>query len=279
VAEVTDLNGVQWSVHRARPKWESWGGYTSSGSTGSILGDLLAPILEPILAIILGFIWYVVEWPFWFIGKLFGVPSKIVIERDGTPVGQERVRGWNKSGQRIREIAQSAAAGTWQPAAHPVDDYRDDWLTRTLMRWSGPLAASIGPGEDAATPNQGEEGGTAGSRRCRLNALEGIGRGWAIDLGEDAIWVIDLNTNALIASAWLAQVTAKPANRDSATPVLVVGVPGLSTPMIIRPHQIQRFKWRDKVAKAREGAWLAMDEDWLALVEKFGLTQYLKVWS
>jgi len=132
-----------------------------------LLAPILELILEPILAFMLGFIWYVVEWPFWFIAKLFGVPSKIVIERDGTPVGQERVRGWNKSGQRIKEIAQSAAAGTWQPAARPVDDYRDDWLTRTLVRWSGPLAASTGPGGEAATPNQGANGESSGHQWSR----------------------------------------------------------------------------------------------------------------
>jgi hypothetical protein len=35
-----------------------------------------------------------------------------------------------------------------------------------------------------------------------------LGPGLAIDVGKDAIWVIDLTTTALIASAWLAQVTA-----------------------------------------------------------------------
>lgn len=40
----------------------------------------------------------------------------IVIERDGKQVGDEKVRGWNRSGQRIQEIAQSVAVGTWSPA-------------------------------------------------------------------------------------------------------------------------------------------------------------------
>jgi hypothetical protein len=34
-----------------------------------------------------------------------------VIERDGKKVGQELVRGWGKSGQRIDELAQAAEAG------------------------------------------------------------------------------------------------------------------------------------------------------------------------
>jgi 4-hydroxy-tetrahydrodipicolinate synthase len=51
---------------------------------------------------------------------------------------------------------------------------------------------------------------------------------------KDRFWVIDPNTNALIASAWLAQVRATPANHtyrsednDWTMPVLVVRVPGL----------------------------------------------------
>jgi hypothetical protein len=59
---------------------------------------------------------WVVTLPFWFISHWLGVPWVIVIERDGKQVGHEEVRGWNRSGQRIEEIAHSAAAGTWGPA-------------------------------------------------------------------------------------------------------------------------------------------------------------------
>jgi hypothetical protein len=112
MAKVTDPHGVEWSVHRARPKWESWGGSSTGGSSGSILGDLLGIILQPIFELIFAFIVYVFKWPFWFIGGWLGVPSTIAIERDGTQVGAERVRGWGKSRRRIQEIAESAAAGT-----------------------------------------------------------------------------------------------------------------------------------------------------------------------
>ena len=36
----------------------------------------------------------------------------------------------------------------------------------------------------------------------------------AVDVGKDAIWVVDLPTNELLASAWVAQVTATPAMRQ-----------------------------------------------------------------
>jgi hypothetical protein len=55
----------------------------------------------------------------------------------------------------------------------------------------------------------------------------------AIDVSKDAIWVIDLRTNARIASAGVAQLTATPAMRigqgrgQITMPVLVVAVPGL----------------------------------------------------
>lgn len=101
MAEVTDTNGVKWSVHR------QWMYEVSlSGIDGSIglLGILLLPLL------------FVAWWPAWFLAHWLGLKWKIVIERDGKQVGYENVRGWNKSGQRIQEIAQSVAAGTWSPA-------------------------------------------------------------------------------------------------------------------------------------------------------------------
>jgi hypothetical protein len=36
----------------------------------------------------------------------------IVIERAGSQVSEERVRGWGKSHRRIQEIAESVTAGT-----------------------------------------------------------------------------------------------------------------------------------------------------------------------
>jgi hypothetical protein len=199
----------------------------------------------------------------------------IVIERDGKAVGKEEVRGWGRSGRRIQEIAELAAAGTWQPAPARPDEW-DNRFTRWLYRSCG-------------VPFPGEEGETDGSRppatpgeptRCVLHPIAAFGS-WdrpmpalAIDVGKDTIWVIELNTNTLIASAWLAQVTATPANHHSAGPVLVVGVPSLPTPMIIRPPK--HAWWRGKVAKTRGPVYLvAEQEEWLTLVEKLGLTPSL----
>jgi hypothetical protein len=143
--------------------------------------------------------------------------------------------------------------------------------------------------------------------RCHLIPLD-TGREraphWALDLGKDEMWVIDPYTNALIASAWCAQVTAIPAKyRDNGSenergwtsPVLIMHVPGLQ-PLTIRPVTIRppdwfwglrhtRFSWRGKLPPAKHPSAVNMkggpaygvtDKDWLTLVEKFGLTQYLE---
>ena len=117
--------------------------------------------------------------------------------------------------------------------------------------------------------------------------------GLALDLGTDAIWVIDPNTNELMASASLGQVTATPAkhetssdSRSHTTAVLVVAVPGLE-PLTIGSTTFaggysfgrglqHRFSWRGKVRKAKRPAYFVTDGVWLTLVEKFGLTPYLE---
>ncbi|MEB3981279.1 hypothetical protein OQ968_08400 [Mycobacterium sp. 663a-19] len=101
----------------------------------------------------------------------------------------------------------------------------------------------------------------------------------AIDLGADAIRVIDPNTNALVASASRSRVTATPANYKVVDdvgshnfPVLVVCVPGL------QPLTIQcRRAWRGKVPiEKNKPEFMVSDADSRALVEKFGLTANLK---
>ena len=106
MAKVNDPGGVRWSVRRRRG-WEVQVANAADGSAG-FLGLLLLPFV--LVAI------FVATWPFWFISHWLGVPWVIVIDRDGKQVGHEDVRGWNRSGQRIQEIAQSVAAGTWSPA-------------------------------------------------------------------------------------------------------------------------------------------------------------------
>jgi hypothetical protein len=118
----------------------------------------------------------------------------------------------------------------------------------------------------------------------------------AIDVGEDAISVIDLTSNARIASAPLAQVTATPAANTRSVPrmgvltmaVLVVRVPD-SEPLTIGcpdwagPPQATwsggtklayRFAWRGEVPAEDEPAFVVSDADWLTLVEKFGLAPH-----
>jgi sugar lactone lactonase YvrE len=119
----------------------------------------------------------------------------------------------------------------------------------------------------------------------------------AIDVGEDAISVIDLTSNARIASASPAQVTATPAASTRSVPrmgvlttaVLVVRVAN-SQPLTIGcpdwagPPQATwsgstkltyRFAWRGEVPAEDEPAFVVSDADWLTLVERFGLAPQL----
>jgi hypothetical protein len=108
----------------------------------------------------------------------------------------------------------------------------------------------------------------------------------AIDVGKDAIWVIDPNNNAPKASASLGQVTATPADWNWAikgtytTPVLVVCVPGLQPLTIGCPRPAtawhSRFSWRGKVPSEKKPAFVVSETDWLTLAEKFGLASYLE---
>ncbi|MBW0016621.1 MAG: hypothetical protein JO236_03615, partial [Mycobacterium sp.] len=90
-----------------------------------------------------------------------------------------------------------------------------------------------------------------------------------VEGGADAIRVIDPNTNAVIASASRAQVTATPANyrhvdpeQSYNVPVLVVRVPGLQ-PLTIRCHR----QWRGSAPKEeKEPEFRVSDADSRALV-------------
>jgi hypothetical protein len=93
---VTDPEGAEWSVHR-------WWFKTLPYESGIEFLDFI------IFLIVLPFM---VAWPFWLASKWVGARWSVVIERDGTKVGEEKVRGWRRSGERIQEIARSAEAGT-----------------------------------------------------------------------------------------------------------------------------------------------------------------------
>jgi hypothetical protein len=103
MAEVTDPNGVRWSVRRRR---------------GYDLTDLPAvPSIDGGLFFLLIGGW----WPFWFIAHWLGLRWRIVIRRDGEQVDEEWVRGWRTSRQRIQEIIESATAGTLQQSLPATD--------------------------------------------------------------------------------------------------------------------------------------------------------------
>lgn len=125
----------------------------------------------------------------------------------------------------------------------------------------------------------------------------------ALDLRDDAIHAIDPNTNALIASAALASVTATPATYKpsfgpyvrspqqvlsnamgryfSTQPVLVINIPG-SQPLAIGCSDTtdgykRRFSWRGDAPVSKDPApYTASGGDWQLLVEKLGLAQYLE---
>jgi hypothetical protein len=124
----------------------------------------------------------------------------------------------------------------------------------------------------------------------------------AIEVGADAIRVIDPNTNALIASTSPAHVTATPVTyrptqrhwfpsvghviSDAATnywstaPGMRVSIPGMA-PLTIGCRDTvtgldQRFSWPHDVPSEHARAdYEVSGTDWLTLVEKFGLAPYL----
>jgi hypothetical protein len=102
MTKVRDPDGMRWSVYR---RWVGWYWEVSVGNDWNS-GNLID------YDILINWLQIVVVWPFWFIARLLGAPWRIVIERNGIKVGEERVRGWRKSQRRIQEIAESGAAGT-----------------------------------------------------------------------------------------------------------------------------------------------------------------------
>ena len=97
---VTDAAGVRWRVYR-RWGFNYWRARDEAMSGDAAEAGLIIDLLQ-----------VVVISPFWFIAKWFGVPWTIVIERNGTEVGDVRVRGWRKSKWCIQDIVESAADGT-----------------------------------------------------------------------------------------------------------------------------------------------------------------------
>ncbi|WP_245234149.1 hypothetical protein [Mycobacterium sp. PS03-16] len=91
--DVKDPDGVRWRVHR---RWMPLLDYLDMASWGTNwFGVVMFVLALPFL----------VAWPFWALGKLVGVPWKVVVTRDGDEVAEEKIKGWRDSGRRIAEIA------------------------------------------------------------------------------------------------------------------------------------------------------------------------------
>jgi hypothetical protein len=176
--------------------------------------------------------------------------------------------------------------GTATPLQAPPTGRVDGWLQAADFDEVLTLAARRS-GLDARGPAPGEP------LRCLLYLPPEVMRPFklrvkqqaaqprlAIDVGTDAVRVIDPNTNAIVASASRARVTATPANykhvdpeQSYNVPVLVVRIPGLQ-PLTIKC----RGAWRGNVPKQKEAPeFRVTDADSRALVEKFGLAANLKV--
>lgn len=183
------------------------------------------------------------------------------------------------------------ASGT-RLKATPVDTV-DTWM------WAAEfdeLLAMVGHphGLDAGRREPGEP------TRCLLmpNPASPPRHSLAIDVGEEAISVIDVKGNAGVASAPLAGVTATAAQSSRSTrylatramPVLVLCVPNaqpltIGCPDSAGPPQATwsgktkltyRFSWRGEAPNEDEPAYVVSDADWLTLVEKLGLAANLE---
>jgi hypothetical protein len=108
MAEVTDPDGVEWSVRRSR-----WYGMFPLVDTGGDDGFGIVVIL-----ILFVGVW----WPFWFLAHWLGMRWRIVITRDGEQMDDEWVRGWRRSRRRIQEIIDAATAGAVQSNGRGTGD-------------------------------------------------------------------------------------------------------------------------------------------------------------
>ncbi|OBF21940.1 hypothetical protein [Mycobacterium sp. ACS4331] len=91
--KVTDADGVRWSVRR---QWMPLLEHLNMASLGTDwFGMLNFVVALP----------FILAWPFWLLAKLFGVPWRVLVKRDGEEVTVEKVAGWRASGRRIEEIA------------------------------------------------------------------------------------------------------------------------------------------------------------------------------
>jgi hypothetical protein len=188
-------------------------------------------------------------------------------------------------------IYAATKAGKWRAYSRPKFD--GPALTGTAVNWNAGQPST--PGEPTRfwlAPNPYQNWLGVAPRGCYPLAL---------DVGKDAMWMIDWPaSNALIASAWRAQVTATPALSDDRyrttgmpVPVLVVQVPGapdVFNHLIIGPRNygydalvrrgwgfVWRYSWSVAVPREKKSpTHLVTGAQWFALVETFGLAPYLE---
>ncbi len=161
-------------------------------------------------------------------------------------------------------------------------------------------AALAGPKESHTFGMRDNEESAASEEPIRCRVIPYLSRKrqrlFAIEVANDAISVSDPDTNALITSAGLAEVTATPAKfifvegggldsfaNTRTQPVLLVHVPGLQPVIIGTPAMNEmyrgrlqyRFSWRGNVATAKRPAHFVTVSEFRTLAGKFGLAQYL----
>lgn len=183
-----------------------------------------------------------------------------------------------------------------------------DELLAALGGRAGPGVDSSAPGEPARCvlfPNPQRVQAVSPSAVREQHRLLQSASSLALDVGPDAIRVIDPDTSTLLASASPARVTATPAtyrvpyghwypslnnvvtdievNYLSTAPLLVVTVPGMR-PLTIACVDTtgglgvtRRFSWRDDVPVQDEPAEYAVSAtDWQMLVDKLGGAAHLE---
>jgi hypothetical protein len=206
------------------------------------------------------------------------------------------------------------------PPVQAVDAYLSDSDFDQLLslsgRWSGSAARAPAAGEPSRCllfPNPlliQKMGSFAFRKRQRLMGSL-LHLQLVVDFDGDAIRVIDPDSNAVTASAWLSQVTATPATYVpksagnvpnigldaesvaegvasnavgtylSTMPAVAVGVPGIK-PLTVGCREFKgmqlRFSWRRKANAPVTNdppAYTVSAADWLTLIEKCGLSSSL----
>jgi hypothetical protein len=176
-----------------------------------------------------------------------------------------------------------------------------DQLLATVSRRTGLQASRTAPGKltrcllfpNMELAQQMSTWAVMGKQRLFRSASQPL---VALDVGEDAVRVIDASNDAVIATAPRAQVSARPETykcrrwlpgppykQPPPSPVLVLCVPGVE-PMPIGCQEYRapldfssRFAWRGPVPNRvnRPADYSVAAGDWLLLVDEFGLTPQL----